>query len=223
MTNNNKKVEYISTKLFFNLAVQRILIRKKQERILEMSVNPLYSELIEKEKSTKPKYSNFKLLSILDEIVIKLGYYPSSNVLKQKLEVYKVSLKTFRNRFQNIKNIEACYNEWVNLNKPIEYGTYYKKEFSRDEKNFMLNHIDSCECCGSQDDLLIDHFIPWAFMKDTSINNAQVLCKNCNREKSDKLPVTKEEFENECALLEGFSISVKQNPDNQEMKVLKIA
>ena len=84
---NNKKVEYISTKHFFNPAVLRILIRKKQERILEMSVNPLYSELIEKEKSTKPKYSNFKLLSILDEIVIKLGYYPSSNVLKQELEV----------------------------------------------------------------------------------------------------------------------------------------
>ena len=223
MTKNNKKVEYISPKHFFNPAVQRILIRKQQERILEMMVNPSYFELKNKETKSSPKYTHIELLTILDNIVIKLGAYPTSKVLKQELKSYSVSLKTFRNRFQNIKNIESSYHEWVSLNKPFEYGTYNKKEFSKDEKNFMLSHIDSCECCGSKEDLVVDHWLPWSFIQYTSIDNAQVLCKKCNREKSDKLPITIEEFEKESALLEGFSISIKQNPDNQEMKVLKIA
>lgn len=48
-----------------------------------------------------------------------------------------------------------------------------------------------CPRCGrryaSLDDFEVDHIIPIARGGRNSVNNAQVLCRACNREKSDKL------------------------------------
>ena len=51
---------------------------------------------------------------------------------------------------------------------------------------------ETCFYCGerlSSDKIDVDHFIPWSFIKDDKLWNLVLACPECNREKSDKLPV----------------------------------
>ncbi|WP_152059794.1 HNH endonuclease signature motif containing protein [Aliarcobacter butzleri] len=214
--------EYLPIEYFFNPAVQKILRLKRLNRIIEMSINPMYWELIDKRNKIKPRYSDVDLLKVLDIIVIELGEYPTSKLLKNELRKYNISLKTYTNRFQNLKNIQTKYYKWVDKNKPEILDNYIKKEFSKKEKEFIFTHITECECCGSKENLVADHWLPWYLMKDTSVNNIQVLCTNCNRKKSSYLPITIEEFEKEASLLEGWKIRVIQKANNK-IEVVNIA
>jgi len=45
-----------------------------------------------------------------------------------------------------------------------------------------------CVQCGAEDDLQFDHVIPVARGGGNAENNLQILCGNCNRQKSDSIP-----------------------------------
>lgn len=45
-----------------------------------------------------------------------------------------------------------------------------------------------CAYCGSEYDLEIDHIYPYSKGGSDSFKNLQVLCRSCNRSKSDKIP-----------------------------------
>lgn len=44
-----------------------------------------------------------------------------------------------------------------------------------------------CQYCDSVFDIEFDHIIPWSRCKSHDSQNLQLLCKKCNREKSDKV------------------------------------
>lgn len=44
-----------------------------------------------------------------------------------------------------------------------------------------------CVYCGSNEDLHLDHIIPFSKGGDTSVENLQLLCQKCNLEKSNKI------------------------------------
>ena len=44
-----------------------------------------------------------------------------------------------------------------------------------------------CVKCGSTEDLEIDHVIPWSQGGGNGPEDLQILCRSCNRRKSDKL------------------------------------
>ena len=49
------------------------------------------------------------------------------------------------------------------------------------------------------DDAEVDHIVPFAQGGKTEIENAQLLHRHCNREKSDKLNTNDEDFEDESS------------------------
>ena len=98
MTNNNKKVEYISTKHFFNPAVQRILIRKKQERILEMIVNPVYFPDAGIHKSdVKLTLSTGEVLNLPIEIEV---YFEILNMINEGITIDFTKYTSYLTYFQ---------------------------------------------------------------------------------------------------------------------------
>jgi len=55
----------------------------------------------------------------------------------------------------------------------------------------LLRDKFTCQKCGTYDDvaeLHIDHIFPFSLGGDHSMDNLQVLCKECNLSKSDKVP-----------------------------------
>ncbi|MFR2779615.1 MAG: HNH endonuclease domain-containing protein [Clostridium sp.] len=49
----------------------------------------------------------------------------------------------------------------------------------------------TCFYCRKQlspDEIDVDHFIPWSFIKDDNLWNLVLACPSCNRKKNDKLP-----------------------------------
>lgn len=52
--------------------------------------------------------------------------------------------------------------------------------FERDES--------TCQFCGSQDNLVLDHIKPWSLGGPDTAENLQVLCWSCNSKKGDQWP-----------------------------------
>lgn len=44
-----------------------------------------------------------------------------------------------------------------------------------------------CVCCGSTENLHLDHIIPFSKGGATNVENLQLLCQKCNLEKSNKI------------------------------------
>ena len=43
-----------------------------------------------------------------------------------------------------------------------------------------------CACCGSTEDITIDHIIPLSKGGDDELNNLRLLCRSCNSRKGDR-------------------------------------
>lgn len=55
------------------------------------------------------------------------------------------------------------------------------------ESLVRLGHSKFCLCCGTDDDLTVDHITPISKGGTNSPENVQILCEQCNRNKSDKI------------------------------------
>jgi len=59
-----------------------------------------------------------------------------------------------------------------------------RRVWSDEERRFILDRDGwACVWCGSQDQLEIDHVIPFSKGGACSIDNVQVLCRSCNASK----------------------------------------
>ena len=55
-------------------------------------------------------------------------------------------------------------------------------------KDVMLRDKYTCQYCGSQDELVLDHIFPFSRGGSNEADNLQVLCRDCNARKSDSIP-----------------------------------
>lgn len=55
--------------------------------------------------------------------------------------------------------------------------------FNRDMRKEMINKRSVCACCGSTNNLTIDHIIPISRGGKNERSNVQVLCEPCNLKK----------------------------------------
>jgi len=62
-----------------------------------------------------------------------------------------------------------------------------RKKISEELRNGIFKKDNyKCVKCGSREDLVIDHIIPFSKGGVTELDNLQTLCKKCNREKGNK-------------------------------------
>ncbi|HWU32851.1 MAG TPA: HNH endonuclease signature motif containing protein [Marmoricola sp.] len=71
--------------------------------------------------------------------------------------------------------------------------------FTHDQKREILRRSGHrCEAtylgrrCAHTTDLQADHVIPWAAGGPTTVANGQALCRTCNREKSNRVPSSRQ-------------------------------
>ena len=103
----------------------------------------------------------------------KLDKFIESNIINEPIKVKKVKTKNKVQLKHSVKSVENIYQStrWADIKKVI-YSLYDFK----------------CMKCGTnQNEMHVDHICPvskYPAMK-WSINNLQLLCKNCNMEKSN--------------------------------------
>lgn len=68
--------------------------------------------------------------------------------------------------------------------------TRRRAQFGRHRDRLMLALIErdgyECACCGSTEDITIDHIIPLSKGGDDELNNLRLLCRSCNSRKGDR-------------------------------------
>lgn len=66
--------------------------------------------------------------------------------------------------------------------------TIYRTKVPFSKKNVMIRDGFTCQYCGKQKELTIDHVIPVSRGGKSTFENCVTACKNCNNKKSAKLP-----------------------------------
>lgn len=128
------------------------------------------------------------------------------------------------NRLQNLERDKARGKEWAKAN-PHKEHTYYLRKYARNKSRYYFHSMlrrqrksrvndtisrniiqivynkfnYKCFKCNSENKLAIDHHYPLSKGNTLSLDNAVLLCKKCNSEKSNKLP---EDYYNQMQLYE---------------------
>ncbi|RHV96964.1 HNH endonuclease [Odoribacter sp. OF09-27XD] len=97
-------------------------------------------------------------------------------------ELYPFSLWAIQN-YPDYKDEDFLdiWNEWLNYNTSPRFASKKLRSLVLDKFNY------TCQKCGSHENLQIDHIIPYSQGGKTVFNNLTVLCRKCNRQKSDKI------------------------------------
>jgi 5-methylcytosine-specific restriction endonuclease McrA len=89
-------------------------------------------------------------------------------------ELYQDSWKTYPHEYYAMKDAKRRIRMYANL-------------FTRDLRKTMLTPDSVCKLCGSKEELQLDHIIPVTRSGKNRIENIQILCRVCNRQKGNKI------------------------------------
>ena len=89
---------------------------------------------------------------------------------------------------EKINPVENCYSIAAKLHDASKRGDL------KIYKDFLYYNLYSERCCCffcgktiRYEDIHVDHFIPWSFIKNDRLWNFEITCSKCNLSKSDKL------------------------------------
>ena len=148
--------------------------------------------------------SDEELFQDIERVWIKLGRQPTITDVKNG--EFSFSQNTFTRRFGGWrKALEAFVNyintddtviindttdEDRNINSPDDKSSYYKHKTKREPSNrlkvqVLMRDGNRCRICGVACNdgihkIHFDHIIPWAKGGETTLENLQVLCSDCN-------------------------------------------
>lgn len=82
----------------------------------------------------------------------------------------------------------ACKENWEINNPEKFYEDFHRQSIPNSVRKTVWNRDGGkCSKCGSKDEIEFDHIIPVAKGGPSTVNNIELLCKTCNRSKSDKI------------------------------------
>ncbi len=91
--------------------------------------------------------------------------------------------------FYAFSQIYQGYKEEKDYIKKYPCADDYNERIpDNDCREYILNRDNyRCQCCGSNNNLEIDHILPWSRGGKTNSGNLQVLCRYHNRRKGNKV------------------------------------
>ena len=100
-------------------------------------------------------------------------------------------------------------------------GLHKRRSLTR-YRNILLKQMNAkcfyCDCMVKNDDIHIDHFIPWSYIYDDAIWNLVISCSDCNLKKSDYLApsmcITKIEERNEAYGFNEYGKDIQEYYEN---------
>lgn len=130
----------------------------------------------------KNYFLNKRHVDDYDEFIESINrIFESKLIISNDLEYFK----SIKNKYIN------DYADYINGNVKKEYSArelalkYTSKKEIRNEV-FSI-HGKSCLCCGSSNNIHLDHIIPISKGGENSIENIQPLCRGCNISKHNKI------------------------------------
>lgn len=121
--------------------------------------------------------------------------------MRRELEDVESKLRTLASRDLVVLNPPdaLCGYSWVRSRyvrngSRVRPGPYVERRAKmsrkRDQLLEMLADRDGpgCAACGSQSNPEVDHIVPMSRGGSDELGNLQILCRSCNRRKSDRLP-----------------------------------
>lgn len=129
---------------------------------------------------------------VMYEFPAQVGYiieFRGKSGRRAKKQYYQVTSKKRNNHLKKISR-EKAYNFARKLQKVLskKYQNY-RPIPSHVRSSVWQRDKGRCNCCGSKEMLEFDHIIPFSWGGSNSIENIQLLCRRCNRRKSDSLSV----------------------------------
>ena len=117
---------------------------------------------------------------------IYLGYEAYNFLSKYKAEIERLNYYAWARFLETVNDDEAL----IKVLQKLDNATPKRTDLSMYQmilyKEFREN---SCFYCGKKlgDDMHVDHFIPWSFVKTDNLWNFVLACPNCNIKKSNYL------------------------------------
>jgi hypothetical protein len=156
--------------------------------------------------------SNIDLFNEIERIWIMLGKQPTTNDMKKGVSKYNLS--TYTRRFGGWRSALEAFIEYINgdvlFEEPIITNTVSTSKInvvakSNNNKNphrtrrepsnrlkiqVLMRDGNRCRLCGVEcndglHNIHFDHIIPWSKGGETTLDNLQVLCSDCNLAKGD--------------------------------------
>lgn len=177
---------------FDELTAKYNVIFKENEENKKFEV--LFNQFASEARNLREKYKECKSDLIMSQI-------ESKNLLEELREANK-QLRYERNKEQiekdkvKAKLLEKKKQreiEKLALQELIDEGEIFpeankRPPIPRDVVDAVWNRDHGkCVYCGSDENLHLDHIIPFSKGGDTSVENLQLLCQKCNLEKSNKI------------------------------------
>lgn len=163
---------------------------------------------------TKNRVTEYSCCEEIERIWILLGRQPTSTDIKNGISIY--SLHTFERRFGSWRKALEFFVAYMNGEQEVEKPddsaeeqlpyipprpTENKDDSHKTQRGiglrtrFLVMKRDSFKCCicGRSPattqglELHVDHIIPWSKGGETTIDNLQTLCSDCNLGKSNLL------------------------------------
>lgn len=148
--------------------------------------------------------SDNDLLKEIELMWIKLGRQPTTNDVKDKVSKY--SLNTYVRRFGSWNNALIAFVEFINCDKESSEESIEFKKSNRLESaiihktrrepsnrlkvQVLMRDGNRCRLCGIEcndglHNIHFDHIVPWSKGGETTLDNLQVLCSDCNLAKGN--------------------------------------
>ncbi len=147
---------------------------------------------------SKINITNTELFSNLENIWLTLGRQPKYQEISKPLSLYSVG--TYEKRFGSLYNALEQFVQYINNEeeidcKPTSKIQHISHKTQRNPSNrlkvqVLMRDGNRCKLCGVEcndglHNIHFDHIVPWSKGGETTLDNLQVLCSDCNLAKGN--------------------------------------